>query len=108
MPYAVEYFHPRVREAIEAWPAGILADHVRKLELLMEFGAELRMPHSRVVGGGLFELRSRGREGQGRALYCFTAASRVVVLHAFLKTTRATPRHDLNIARARMKEVSRG
>ncbi len=71
MPFSIEYFHPRVRDEIESWPVGILADYARMVELLMEFGTDLRMPHSRAMGGGLFELRPRGREGTGRALYCY-------------------------------------
>jgi hypothetical protein len=51
MKYAVEYFHPRVKAEIESWPDGILADFARMVELLMEFGPNLRMPHSRALGG---------------------------------------------------------
>jgi phage-related protein len=69
MNYTLEYFHPRVKAEIESWPVGILADFARIVELLMEFGPNLRMPHSRSLGGGLFELRRRGREGIGRAFY---------------------------------------
>lgn len=68
MAYSAEYFHSRVRDEIESWPVGILADYARLVELLMEFGPDLGMPHSRAMGGGLFELRPRGREGIGRAL----------------------------------------
>jgi len=106
--YIVEYFHLRLRLEIESWPAGILADYARLVELLMEFGPNLRMPHSRALGGGLFELRPRGREGIGRALYCFVAGQRIVILHAFVKKTSETPEHDLRIARKRMKEVRNG
>ena len=108
MAYSVEYFHPRVRAEIEGWPVGILADYARMVELLMEFGPSLRMPHSRAMGRGLFELRPRGREGIGRALYCFVTGRRVVVLHAFVKKTRATPARDLAIARKRIQEVQNG
>ena len=66
------------------------------------------MPHSRAMGSGLFELRPRGREGIGRALYCYVSGQRVVVLHAFLKKTRTAPQRDLRIARKRMKEVKNG
>lgn len=105
MPYSVEYFSERVLAEIEGWPVGVLADYARLVELLMEFGPDLRMPHSRALGGGLFELRSRGREGIGRALYCYVVGERVVVLHAFVKKTQATPERDLKLARRRMKEV---
>jgi phage-related protein len=108
MSYSVEYFHRRVLAEIEGWPVGILADYARLIELLMEFGPDLRMPHSRSMGGGLFELRSRGREGIGRALYCFVTGERVVILHAFVKKTKATAERDLAIARKRMKEVRNG
>ncbi len=88
MKYSVEYFHVRVKHDIESWPDGILADYARLVELLMEFGPNLRMPHSRAMGDGLFELRPRGREGIGRALYCYIDAQRIVILHAFVKKSR--------------------
>jgi len=105
MPYSVEYYNRRVLDEIESWPVGVVADYARLVELLIEFGPDLRMPHSRALGGGLFELRPRGRGGIGRAMYCYVIGDRVVVLHAFVKKTRATPGHDLDIARRRMKEV---
>lgn len=108
MSYSVEYFHPKVRDEIESWPVGILADYARLVELVMEFGPELGMPHSRAIGGGLFELRPRGREGAARAMYCFVVGKRVVVLHAFVKKTRATSSRDLSTARKRMREVRDG
>jgi phage-related protein len=108
MPFAVEYYSRRVLEEIESWPVGILADYARLLPLLAEFGPLLRMPHARALGGGLFELRLQGREGIGRAMYCYVEMRRVVILHAFVKKTQTTPDHDLAIARRRMKEAQRG
>ncbi len=108
MPYSVEYFNVRVLAEIEGWPDGLLADYARLVELLVEFGPDLRMPRSRALGNGLFELRPRGREGIGRALYCYVDGERVVVLHAFVKKTQATPERELGLARRRMKEVRDG
>ncbi len=108
MPFVIEYFHSQVKAEIENWPVGILADYTRLVELLAEFGPSLRMPHSRAMGGGLFELRPRGREGIGRTFYCFVIGQRVVILHAHVKKTQETPEHDLKIARKRMKEVQNG
>ena len=105
MKYAIEYFHSRVREEIESWPSGILADYTRMVELLMEFGPHLHTPHSRALGDGLFELRPRGTEGIGRVLYCFMVHQRIVILHAFDKKTHKTPERELKLARKRMKEV---
>ena len=105
MAYQVEYFHPRVLEAIEAWPVDVLADYAHLIELLAEHGPDLRLPHSRAMGDGLFEIRPRGREGIGRALYCFRLGRRIVVLHAFIKKTAQTPERDLKLARKRLKEI---
>ena len=108
MAYEVEYFHPRVLEAIEAWPVDVLADYAHLIELLAEHGPDLRLPHSRAMGDGLFEIRPRGREGIGRALYCFRLGRRIVVLHAFIKKSAQTPERDLKLARKRLKEIRHG
>ena len=108
MKYVIEYFHARVKSDIESWPDGILADYARLAELLMEFGPNLRMPHSRAMGDGLFELRPRGREGIGRALYCYVDGHRIVILHAFVKKTQETPEKELRLARKRLQEVRNG
>ena len=105
MNYSIEYFHSRVKTEIENWPDGVLADYARIVELLMEFGPHLRMPHSRALGDGLFELRPRVREGIGRVFYCFVMIRRIVILHAFVKKTQETPERELKLARKRMKEV---
>lgn len=103
--YTIEYFHPRIKAEIESWPDGVLADFARMIELLMEFGPNMRMPHSRAMGKGLFELRPRGKEGIGRVFYCFVLNQRVVILHVFIKKTQETPEQELKIARRRLKEV---
>jgi len=108
MAFAVEYYHPRVLADIEAWPVDVLADYARLVELLMEHGPNLRLPHSRSMGNGLFELRPHGRSGIGRAMYCFLLGKRVVVVHAFIKKTQQTPDKELKIARKRVKELQHG
>ncbi len=108
MAYSIEYFHLRVQAEIESWPADVLADYAKVIELLMEHGPNLRLPHSRAFGDGLFELRPRGREGIGRAFYCFLIGRRVMVLHAFIKKSRETPDHELKLARKRLKGIQNG
>jgi phage-related protein len=108
MPFEIEYFHERVLNYIESWPVDVLADYARLVELLMEHGPSLRLPHSRAFGEGLFELRPKGRSGIGRAMYCFLLGKRVVVLHAFIKKTQQTPDRELKLARKRMKELLNG
>ena len=108
MAYEIGYFHERVLAEIESWPVEVLADYARLVELLAEHGPNLRLPHSRAFGDGLFELRPRGRSGIARAFYCFLMGRRIVVLHAFIKKTQQTPDRELRVARKRMKELQDG
>lgn len=108
MAFVIQYFHERVLEEIESWPVDIVADYARLLELLAEHGPNLRLPHSRALGDGLFELRPRGPVGIGRAFYCFVIGRRMVIVHAFLKKTQQTPDKELKLARKRVKELLHG
>ena len=108
MAFEVEYFHERVLAEIESWPVDVLADYARLVELFIEYGPSLRLPHSRSLDEGLFELRPRSRTGIGRAFYCFMVGKRVTVLHAFIKKTQQTPDRELRLARKRLKEMQHG
>ncbi len=108
MTYSIAYFHARVQSEIASWPVDVVADYARIVELLMEHGPNLRLPHSRAFGNGLFELRPRGKSGIGRAFYCFLVGQRVVVLHAFIKKSQQTPEQEIKLARKRMKEIRNG
>ena len=108
MAFDIQYFHQRVLDEIESWPVDVLADYSRIIELLGAHGPNLRLPHSRAFGDGLFELRPRGRSGIGRAFYCFRLGGRVVILHAFIKKSQQTPDRELRLARSRLKELSNG
>lgn len=69
------------------------------------YGPDLGMPHTRTMGDGLFELRLKAREGISRVFYCTLVGRRIVILHHFIKKTDKTPAKELNVARARMKEL---
>ena len=86
----------------------VVADYAHLVELLSEHGPNLRLPHSRALGDGLFELRMRGNVGIGRAFYCFLFGRRVVIVHAFIKKTQQTPDKELKFARKRAKGLFNG
>jgi phage-related protein len=106
--WSINYFNARVQQDIEGWPVGIYADFLRLVHLMEEHGVDLRMPHSRAMGQGLFELRCKGKEGIGRAFYCTMVGRQLVVLHSFIKKTQDTPDKELALARKRLKEVRNG
>ena len=86
---------------------GIHADFLRLIGLMEQHGADLRLPHSRAMGEGLFELRCKGAEGIGRAFYCTMVGRQIVIVHSLIKKTQETPLADLRLARKRVKEVHR-
>jgi phage-related protein len=71
--------------------------------MMERHGADLRMPHSRSMGQGLFELRCRGKEGIGRVFYCTMVGREIVILHSFIKKTQETPERELATARKRLR-----
>lgn len=88
-----------------------LAEDVRQrflriAELIETHGlAAMREPHVRHLGGKLWEMRMKGKDGIARAIYVTATGKRVVVVHAFTKKTHRTPTRALETARARSKEV---
>jgi phage-related protein len=56
------------------------------------------------IGAGVVELRIR-TERAHRVFYVARFAEAVYVLHAFEKKTRKTAKHDLELGRARLRDV---
>jgi phage-related protein len=106
--WQIVYFNDRVQKDVLSMPSGILADYLRLTEAMALYGADLRMPHSRALGAGLFELRPKGPEGIGRVFYCTQVGRVIVILHSFIKKTQETPDAYMRMARKRLKEVKNG
>jgi phage-related protein len=105
MAWSIEYYSTAVEQAVLRLPPGLLARYLRLTDLMLEFGPILGMPHTRAMGGGLFELRVKGQEGIARVFYGTAVAQRIVMLHVFIKKSQKTPRKELEIARRRLQEV---
>jgi phage-related protein len=107
--YETETGESPVWDFIFGLPAKDQAKVVRDLDLLEEFGLELRAPYVRSVTGRrkLWELRVRGIGGAYRFLYFAFTGQRMVLLHAFAKKTEKTPRREIAIAEKRMDDFLR-
>src|SRR3984893_6447974 len=62
-------------------------------------------PHVKHLQGKLWELRLTGRDGIARVLYVTAIGRRVVVVRAFVKKTRKTPRAEIEIALRRARNI---
>jgi len=87
-------------------PADIRARFLHIAELLETFGPQqVGMPHIRHLEGKLWEMRMRGRDGIGRAVYVARTGQRLTVLHVFIKKSQKTPRKALSVAHTRMRRL---
>ncbi len=107
MAYNIEYFNVSVRTELDGWPPGLRARYRALALRMLEHGPDLGMPHTRSLGGDLYEIRAKAAEGIGRAIFCTLVGQRIVILHGFVKKTDKTPARDLDLARNRMKQVLR-
>ncbi|MFZ4441571.1 MAG: type II toxin-antitoxin system RelE/ParE family toxin [Syntrophales bacterium] len=106
MTWAIEYYSEAVEHFVfEELPDGLLARYVHLSERMLKYGPNLKEPHTKSFGGGLFEMRLKSREGIARAMYCTVIGRRIVMLHGFIKKSPQTPTKDLETAQKRMKEV---
>ena len=106
MLWTIEYWNNGKNEkhSVEKWLDALTNDQLKsvakELKLLGMCGNELKLPHSKSLGKGLFELRER-RYGF-RIYYGFCKRSTIVLLHAGDKSSQSK---DIDIARFRLKNV---
>lgn len=69
-----------------------------------QFGWPLGMPLVRKLERDLWEVRTQVDHGIVRTLFTL-AGHEMVLLHIFVKKTQATPLAELNVARARLRDL---
>src|SRR5215468_1983210 len=95
-------------ECLRAFPedarhdAGYQLDKVQRGEQPDDFKS---MP---AVGKGVEEIRVTDESGAYRVIYVARRPEAVYVLHAFQKKTEATSKRDIETARRRFAQLSRG
>jgi phage-related protein len=98
------------REPVREWLRGLDREARRTIGEDMktvQFGWPLGMPLVRPLGDGLWEVRSRLRDGIARVIF-LAEADRMVLLHGFVKKSQKTPPQELDLARRRAAELRRG
>lgn len=107
MARSIEYPYRDVERFVLKLPPTLQARYLRLTDLMLEFGSNLGMPHTRPMSNGLFELRVQGQEAIARVFYCTMVGQRIVMLHGFVKKSQKTPSRELAVARNRMAEVKK-
>ena len=107
MKWKITFYNDKVEVQTLNLPSGILANFLHIAEMIEELGPNLGRPYVGTLGAGLFEIRTKGREGIGRSIYCTVKGREVIILHSFVKKSQKTPKKDLDLARKRMKDILR-
>ncbi len=63
MKWQIKYYSSKLEKEILSLPDGLLARYLRLTDLMMEFGSNLGLPHTKLIEGGLFELRVKAKKG---------------------------------------------
>lgn len=72
--------------------------------LLKEYGRDIPEKHSKGMGDGLFELRSKAESGISRVFYFFFTCDKIILTNGFVKKTQKTPPGELEKAHRYKKD----
>jgi phage-related protein len=106
--FEITYYSDQVEEEILALPDTLAARYVVLSRRMIALGPNLGEPHTKGLGGGLFELRLKGAEGIARVFFCTLVGRRIMMLHSFVKKTPKIPAAVLEVALKRLKEIKDG
>ena len=97
--WEIEIYDKTTQNALEALPTSIKVHIYRIFELLECFGNEVKEPHTKSLGNGLFEIRAKGQEGIARVFFTYKKQKVIIVFHCFIKKSQKTPKNELQQAR---------
>ena len=107
--FDVEYYEKQdgtfpAEEFILSLDTKMQAKMFRELELLETFGNELREPHSKPLGDGIYEIRAKVASDITRVLYFFVVNKKIILTNGFVKKTRKTPDNEITLAKKYRKD----
>lgn len=106
MSWTVVFVNAAAEAELDALPRDMQMRFARIADLIREFGLSgVHEPYVKHLTGKLWEMRLKGRDGIARSIYVSASGRRVVVLRTFVKKTQKTPRREIEIALARMKDI---
>jgi phage-related protein len=75
----------------------------KRFIMLEEFGHMIRMPYSRYILPGIFELRTMGKDNV-RLIYTFKD-NEAIVFHVFLEKTESMTFHEISIIKQKFNNL---
>lgn len=102
--YSTEDGDEVVADFLDSLPSKDLAKVIRDIDLLSEYGTDLREPYAKHIDGSIWELRSKFSSNCYRIFYFIWRDNKLILLHGFAKKTQKTPKRELETAKKRMND----
>ncbi len=107
--FDVEYYEKEdgtfpAEEFILSLDSKMQAKMFHELDLLETFGNQLREPHSKPLGDGIYEIRAKVASGITRVLYFFVINKKIILTNGFVKKTQKTPDNEIALAKKYRKD----
>ncbi len=107
--FDVEYYEKEdgtfpAEEFILSLDSKMQAKMFRELDLLETFGNQLREPHSKPLGDGIYEIRAKVASDITRVLYFFVVNKKIILTNGFVKKTQKTPDNEIAFAKKYRKD----
>lgn len=74
------------------------------IDILEEYGTQLREPYSKHLDDGIFEIRGKVGTNITRELYFFYYEKRIILTNGFVKKTQQTPKNEIMLAKEFRKD----
>lgn len=98
MEWQFIYYNENLEQEIFNLPDGLLARYLHLTDLMIEFGSNLGLPHTKAIDRGLFELRVKSKEGIARVFFCTKIGKKIIMLHSYIKKSQKIPKREFKIA----------
>lgn len=105
--YRLENGKSPVEDFIRSLDKKMQAKALAAIDILSEYGNELREPYSKSMGEGLFELRIKFSSDISRIFYFFVVNNKIILTNGFVKKTVKTPKAEIELARKYKKDYER-
>ena len=77
-----------IEKFLDTLPIKMKAKVVGLIQILQEFGNDLREPYSKHLGDGIFELRAKQGSDLSRVLYFFYLDKKIILTNGFVKKVK--------------------
>lgn len=88
-----------VTDFIYSLSSKMQAKLLHEIDILSEYGNELREPYSKHLDDGIFELRVKSGSDISRVLYFFIIGKKIILTNGFIKKTQKTPSSEIKLAK---------